>query len=202
METAGNKWKIVSGGQTGADRAGLAAAMASKMPIGGWVPRGRRAEDGTVPSVFYGMREHPKSDYRARTRANVVDSDATLILTDRFPLSRGTALTARLASELGRPCKVVHVADPDAAAKKIADWMRELEERGNPGGGRGFRVLNVAGPRESVAPGIFEKAKAVLVKAFADLRAPAACRYEPGDGGFGGLMAAERADADYRSSED
>lgn len=185
-----NKWKIVSGGQTGVDRAGLEAAMSSNLPFGGWVPKGRRAEDGMVPDIFPGMREHPKRNYQARTRANVAYSDATLILTDRFPLSAGTALTARLASEIGRPCKVVDVANPEAAAA-IAAWMRKLEERMNPGVARGFLVLNVAGPRESVAPGIFEMAKKVLIEAFAASRSPAAFGSDPDNGGFGGLTAAE-----------
>ena len=192
----------MSGGQTGVDRAGLAAAMELDIPFGGWVPGGRRAEDGRVPDYFRGMREHQKSNYQARTRANVVDSDATLILTDRFPLSRGTSLTVRIAAEIGRPCKIVHVSNPAAAAKTIADWMLELEKLPLPASGRGFRILNVAGSRESVAPGIFEKAKAVLLLAFANLTEPADSRYESGDGGFGELMAAERADADCHWSKE
>ena len=76
-------WKIISGGQTGVDRAGLVAAMSYCIPFGGWVPKGRLAEDGAVPENFYALRECD-GGYRERTRANVDSADATLILVDSF----------------------------------------------------------------------------------------------------------------------
>ena len=91
-------WRIISGGQTGVDRAALVAAMSYSMPIGGWLPKGRLAEDGVVPENFYNMREFD-GGYRARTRANVRDSDATLVLVDRLPLSGGTAYTVEVVEE-------------------------------------------------------------------------------------------------------
>ncbi len=161
-------WKIVSGGQTGVDCAGLVAAMALGIPHGGWVPRGRLAEDGVVPEEFYGMRESRSSGYRWRTRANIVDSDATLILVEALPLTGGTFFTAQIAEELRKPRKVVRLGDADAAAQ-IRDWMLSLEDTVRPGG-LGQIVLNVAGPRESKAPGIFERARRVLETVFAGFR--------------------------------
>ncbi len=78
-------WKIVSGGQTGVDRAGLAAAMSYSIKTGGWIPCGRLAEDGVVPEGFYTLKECSTGGFRERTRMNVVDSDATL----RSPYSCG-----------------------------------------------------------------------------------------------------------------
>ena len=161
-------WKIVSGGQTGVDRAGLAAAMSFSIQTGGWAPMGRIAEDGVVPEGFYTLKEYPKPGYRARTRANVEDSDATLILVDEVPLTGGTALTAVWAAKVGRPCKVVCLADADAA-EQIRDWMLSLEDVVRPGATDPV-VLNVAGPRESKSPGIFLRAKAALLEVLSFFR--------------------------------
>ncbi len=92
--------KIVSGGQTGVDRAALDAALALGVPCGGWCPRGRRAEDGEIPAR-YPLRETPLPTYEQRTEWNVRDADGTLVLT-RGPASGGTALTLALAERLGR----------------------------------------------------------------------------------------------------
>ena len=166
-------WRIISGGQTGVDRAALVAAMSFSIPFGGWVPKGRMAEDGVVPEGFYGMQESG-GGYRERTRANVRSGDATLILSDKFPLSGGTAYTAEVATQLGKPCKVVDL-NADDAAEQIRDWMLSLEnsvpnENSNPKTCPGIVVLNIAGPRESGSPGIFAKAKAVLMEVFASFR--------------------------------
>jgi hypothetical protein len=140
---------VVSGGQTGVDRAALDVAIALGIPHGGWCPRGRRAEDGTVPAR-YTLVEHASSDYAARTEANVVDSDATLILA-RGALGGGTALTRDLARRLGRPCLVVDLsASPDPRA--VRDWLATND----------VGALNVAGPRESQRPGIGDEARAFL----------------------------------------
>ena len=161
-------WKIVSGGQTGVDRAGLVAAMSFSISFGGWEPKGRLAEDGVVPEGFYAMKECPAGGYRERTRANVMDSDATLVLVDQLPLFGGSEYTARFAAGAGKPCKVFNLADGDAAVQ-IRDWMLSLEGT-VPGKETDPVTLNVAGPRESRAPGIFDKAKQTLLKVFVDFR--------------------------------
>ena len=147
--------KIVSGGQTGVDRAALDAAQASGFETGGWCPKGRRAEDGVIPER-YPLEETPGEDYRERTRLNVRDAGATLVLTRGRPQG-GTLSTIEEAEALGRPCLVVDLGrapDPDQAAR----WLRRS----------GAGVLNVAGPRESTAPGIHQTASRFL-KAVLDL---------------------------------
>lgn len=135
--------RVVSGGQTGVDRAALDVALALGLSCGGWCPRGRRAEDGPIPAR-YPLRETPSADYPVRTRWNVRDSDATLILR-LGPADRGTALTARLAAGLGRPLLDLDLsATPEAEALAAARaWVEACR----------VRVLNVAGPRESRCPG-------------------------------------------------
>ena len=93
--------RVVSGGQTGVDRAALDLARELHLPCGGWCPRGRRAEDGVVPAR-YRLRETPSTAYTQRTEWNVRDADATLIL-HRGPLQGGSALTARIARRLRHP---------------------------------------------------------------------------------------------------
>ena len=141
--------KIVSGGQSGVDRAALDVAMEVGIPCGGWCPRGRVAEDGRIPER-YPLRETPSAGYAQRTEWNIRDADATLVL-HRGPLCGGTALTVALARRLGKPSLTVDLAEAaDRAA--IGSWLDE----------RRVAVLNVAGPRESQAPGICAQAAAVL----------------------------------------
>lgn len=144
--------RIVSGGQTGVDRAALDAALDAGLPCGGWCPRGRRAEDGTIPER-YPLAETAQADYAVRTRRNVEDSDATLIFCCG-ELGGGTALTASLCESVGRPLLVVdaHGGDVDAAAGSIAEFLSA----------GGHRTLNVAGPRASEAPAAGTFAAAVL----------------------------------------
>lgn len=141
--------KIVSGGQTGVDRAALDVALALGIPCGGWVPRGRRTEHGPLPD-HYPMRETASSAYPERTRLNVRDSDATLILVRGRPTG-GTALTLAIARQLARPNRVVDLADPDDPAM-LREWIADQH----------INVLNVAGPRESTTPGIYEDASRYL----------------------------------------
>jgi len=141
--------KIVSGAQTGVDRAALDVALTFGFPCGGWVPKGRRAEDGRVP-VSYPMRETGGSGYPERTLLNVRDSDATLILTCGEP-SGGTALTLEYAINLNRPHRVVDLLD-GTSTEEIREWIEEEE----------VVVLNVAGPRESTSPGIYDQAAEFL----------------------------------------
>src|SRR5437660_8666127 len=97
--------KLISGGQTGVDRAALDVALELGLPCGGWCPRGRKAEDGVIPDR-YPLAETPSPSYRQRTRWNVRDSDGTLILVRGRPTG-GTALTLASARRLGKPVLVV-----------------------------------------------------------------------------------------------
>lgn len=92
--------RIISGGQTGADRAALDAALACGLPIGGWCPRGRRAEDGQIPAR-YPLVETPSRDYRQRTRWNVRDSDFTLVFVIGS-LGGGSKFTTEVAERMGK----------------------------------------------------------------------------------------------------
>ena len=145
------EFKIVSGGQTGVDRAGLEAAIALGLPYGGWVPKGRLAEDGVVPLKYAGMQEHTSSNYAVRTKANVRDSDATLIIAPSLPLSRGTMLTLRTAERLLRPHHVACLGAANAMDETMR-WLQSFQPIDR------LFVLNIAGPRESGAPGIQERA--------------------------------------------
>jgi len=131
---------VVSGGQTGADRGALDAALKLGLTCGGWCPKGRRAEDGAIPDR-YPVRETPSEDYRQRTEWNVRDSDGTAIL-HRGAVDQGTALTERLARQRGRPVLLLDLRT--ARPSELAAWMAAHH----------IRRLNVAGPRESRAPGL------------------------------------------------
>lgn len=148
-EGPGAPLKIVSGGQTGVDRAALDAAMELGLPCGGWCPYGRRAEDGRI-SDKYPLRETKSPGYMARTKKNVGNSDGTLILT-LGRIRGGTRQTVIFARELARPYLVVNMAKktpPD----RIRDWICKHE----------IQVLNVAGPRESKKPGVYKRARKLL----------------------------------------
>jgi hypothetical protein len=138
--------KIISGGQTGADRGALDAAIALGMEHGGWCPHGRQAEDGRIPDCYL-LEETDSPDYPVRTERNVVEGDATLIFY-RGQLSGGTLLTLRLAEEHGRPCLAVDLDSPIPLGE-ICKWFEE----------HGVEVLNVAGLRESQSPGISQLAR-------------------------------------------
>ncbi|MFH2203602.1 MAG: putative molybdenum carrier protein [Elusimicrobiota bacterium] len=143
--------KIISGAQTGVDRGALDAALELGLSCGGTVPRGRRAEDGRVPER-YPVTEGVSAQYPERTERNVVDADATLILSAGEP-SGGTLLTLELAKRHGRPFCVVDPREAQAAQK-----VRTFLERERPA------VLNVAGPRESSQPGAQKITCALLIE--------------------------------------
>jgi hypothetical protein len=150
--------RIVSGGQTGVDRAALDVALALGLPCGGWCPRGRRAEDGPI-SALYPLSETPVRDYPQRTEWNVRDADATLILTRGKP-DRGTALTRRLARRQHKPVLVVDLQKP-VFPEAIAAWLASHQ----------VGVLNVAGPRESRQRGIYAEAAGFLYDLLASFSA-------------------------------
>ncbi len=137
--------KVVSGGQTGVDRAGLDAARERGFLCGGWCPRGRRAEDGTIPATYL-LEETPSREYPQRTEWNVRDSHGTLILTRGKP-SGGTRLTVRLASKLNRPCLIVDL-ETSQPENLLKEWLKS----------HSVRVLNIAGPRSSSKEDIYAEA--------------------------------------------
>jgi hypothetical protein len=144
----------VSGGQTGVDRAALDVAQELGLQCGGWCPKGRKAEDGPIPSR-YPLTVTPTAEYAQRTEWNVRDSDATLVLTHGRP-SEGTAFTIAGARRLGKPCLVLNLSDrPNPLIAR--QWLTE----------QSIRILNVAGPRESKCPGIYREVKTFLAPALA-----------------------------------
>ena len=152
--------KIVSGGQTGVDRGALQAAMDLGLEWGGWAPKGWRAENGAIPPLYRtNMREHASANYLGRTRRNVVDSHATLIVTNAYPLSGGTLKTRFFCQEAMRSHFVVSLGEADAVGK-VQRWLSQFFAIEHP---VPF-VLNVAGPRESKAGGIQKRTCSFLVE--------------------------------------
>jgi hypothetical protein len=149
-----NLRKVISGGQTGVDRAALDAAMAAGLAVGGWCPKGRLAEDGPI-SDRYPLQEAPKRYYGQRTEWNVRDSDGTLILY-WGELQDGTLATVKLARDTyRRPLLIDNLLDP-VDLKEVVDWIER----------RNIEKLNVAGPRESSRLGIYNMAREYLEQVF------------------------------------
>ncbi|MEZ5286754.1 MAG: putative molybdenum carrier protein [Vicinamibacterales bacterium] len=144
---------VVSGGQTGADRAALDAARARGIPTGGWVPRGRLAEDGPIPASYTGLVETVSDAPEERTALNVRDSDGTLIVS-HGPLEGGTALTRATADGLGRPSLHVDLSERSQAEAvvQVRDWIDACN----------IARLNVAGPRASEDPDVYDATFALL----------------------------------------
>ncbi|HEY3196484.1 MAG TPA: putative molybdenum carrier protein [Nitrospirales bacterium] len=148
--------KLISGGQTGVDRAALDVARELGIASGGWCPQGRRAEDGPLAGC-YPLQETPASEYGQRTEWNVRDADGTLVLTRGRP-SEGTAFTIEMARRHGKPCLVLDISPGPPNPATVRVWAHK----------HGVRILNVAGPRESKCPGIYEEAKVLLRQLFVD----------------------------------
>lgn len=142
---------IISGGQTGVDRAALDFALEKKIVCGGWCPLGRRAEDGRIPEK-YPLKQASSELYQHRTRLNVRDSDATLIITDGSR-SRGTMLTGKCARQYCKPLYIIG----SSSKESIEGLLKWLEKYGP-------RVLNIAGPRGSEGSGIESLAMSILKK--------------------------------------
>lgn len=150
--------KIVSGGQTGADRAALDWAISRGIPHGGWCPKGRRAEDEVIPAK-YQLQEMRTSSYLKRTEQNVIDSDGTVIFSIKPTLSSGSKRTAEYARKHKRPFLHVHTERADPAGE-LAAFIE----------GNQIRTLNVAGPRASTEPTIATFVTMVLDAAMAPER--------------------------------
>jgi len=151
---------IISGAQTGADRAALDAAIACGLDYGGAIPFGRLAEDGPIDLRYTELTELKSDDYAVRTRRNVLDADATLILCPGIP-EGGTALTERIARTLGRPVLVVSIDNETSstAIARIRAWLDALAPA----------ILNIAGPRESRYPGLYARVRGMLEELFQKL---------------------------------
>ncbi|SOD94608.1 putative molybdenum carrier protein [Caenispirillum bisanense] len=153
--------RIVCGGQTGADRAALDYAILAGIPYGGWCPRDGWAEDRPAfPGLladYPALIATPSADPAQRTEWNARDSDITAILVPSrgFAASPGTTLTEEAARRAGKPVRVFDVSDP-AAVTDFRDWVRLQPEP---------PTLNIAGPRESEAPGLQARVLAFLVRA-------------------------------------
>ena len=157
--------KIVCGGQTGVDRAGLDAAIKFNIPHGGWCPSGRLAEDGKIAEKYL-LQETVSSDYSERTKLNIKDSDGTLILVSEIPIkvTDGTLLTMEEAKNTGKPSLIVDLSQPPDISSLLA-WI----EKNN------IQTLNIGGPRESQSPGIYQKSLKFLEAVFPLLNCQDCC---------------------------
>ena len=145
--------KIISGGQTGADQGALDGAIACGFPHGGSIPAGRKTEAGILP-LAYEMQELDSDRYTDRTERNVVDADGTLILS-HGPLTGGSALTEKIAVRLYKPCLHIDLDrhDTSEAVGEVAAWIWKSD----------IRILNVAGPRASSDPHIYDLSRELIV---------------------------------------
>jgi hypothetical protein len=147
--------KIVSGGQTGADRAALDFAIAHDIPHGGWCPKGRMAEDGPI-DPRYQLQETPTRSYRQRTEWNVRDSDGTVVFSIASVLTGGSKKTVLLAHKHGKP--VLHLSRDGGLASPEQVLLHFIEHYA-------IKVLNVAGPRASKEPEVYGFVEQVLTNA-------------------------------------
>lgn len=143
---------IISGGQTGVDRGALDACLELEFSCGGWCPAGRAAEDGPI-AACYPLIELPSPYYDDRTRRNIIESEATLIICDG-KLSGGTALTANYAKQIGRPVFIFEVSPffIDQTMENLTDFLEAY----------GVETLNIAGPRASQWPKAYDSAKHIV----------------------------------------
>jgi len=148
---------VISGGQSGADRAGLDAALACGLATGGWMPKGFLCEDGPCPefATKYGLWEMDSPHYRDRTLANIREADATLVFAGHWT-SPGTRLTADLAEESGKSFAFICLKEIEWTAETLSAWIAS----------QGITTLNVAGNRESKCPGVYQFTFDLLVETF------------------------------------
>lgn len=170
--------KVITGGQTGADQSGWRAARGAGIATGGWMPKGYLTEDGPRPEFaeMYGAKEHSSSSYPHRTRANITESDCTILFHSDpevmgHPMSSGSRLAYKVCKEVGRRLIQVRLwyfhptlwrtVNPD----EVPDRLAEIVASG------GYHVLNIAGNRESSAPGIGAWVEQYMSEVFRIIRA-------------------------------
>ena len=144
--------QIISGAQTGADRAGLDFAIRYNISYTGYVPEGRRSEDGTVPTKYI-LKEMDTASYFKRTEKNVIESDATVILS-RGELGGGSSYTREMARKYNRPWLHLNlnILSIEEASNRLKNWLEE----------KGIKRLNIAGSRESKDPKIYDLTMKIL----------------------------------------
>ena len=152
--------KIISGGQTGADRAALDWAIANSVPHGGWCPKGRKAEDGIIASC-YNLTETPSSQYSERTQWNVRDSDGTVVFSISEEIFAGTLLTVELAKKSKKP--YIHLCKALIDINTVNRFQLFLSNFG-------IVNLNVAGSRASDEPEVYQFVREILDRAFLHLK--------------------------------
>lgn len=141
--------KIISGGQTGADRAALDFAILNGIPCGGWCPKGRRSEEGRIPE-HYPLKETLSGNYEERTNLNICNSDGTLVFLTGHP-DKGTVYTIDQCKAYSKPL-FIRQAGAHSSSKEIRKWLMHYR----------ISKLNFAGPREGESPGIYKKAMEFL----------------------------------------
>jgi predicted Rossmann-fold nucleotide-binding protein len=149
--------KLVSGGQTGADRAALDLAIRHGFPHGGWCPKGRKAEDGIIPAQ-YQLHETPSASYLQRTERNVRDSNGTVIFTIACELSGGSKRTAEFSEKHRKPW--IHLARRASTYEDPALLLQRFVEE------NAICILNVASTRASKEPDVWSFAYETLDAAF------------------------------------
>jgi hypothetical protein len=157
--------KIVTGGQTGVDQASLKIASDEGIEIGGWCPKGGLDEKGNcILDKYSSLKETETSDPNERTKLNIEDSDGTLIIVPCIPLPEkikdGTLLTIEHAKKQKKPNLIISLAEKKDAVDTIHNWMQEND----------IKILNIAGPRESNAPGIHDEACELFQELFASFK--------------------------------
>ncbi len=140
-----NNITIISGGQSGVDRAALDFAMENNIPCSGWCPAGRIAEDGIIHDK-YPLRETSSSDYSVRTQKNIDDSDGTVVIINNT-IDTGTQLTIDYAKSNNKPLLIIDLAKPKPNTS-LQNWLFQ----------NNILTLNIAGPRESSSSGIYKLA--------------------------------------------
>jgi len=148
--------RIISGGQTGADQGALDFAIKHGIRHGGWIPKGRKTEDGILPEKYH-LKEMPTTSYPKRTEKNIKVSDGTIIFS-RGKLTGGSALTRKIAKQQFKPRLHIDLdkMNEAEAAQSIRVWIDE----------QGVQMLNVAGPRASKDPGIHDIVMGIFENVF------------------------------------